>query len=132
MTLLYAENEIQKHTSRMKGVKYVQGEDDEKPRLVKIKRPKRAPFGSAGNRFKASPPSYELLPASDNSRNYLGMVDFELNLRPRLLINVVEPTGTGTFGAITDATVTLNPPADGTTGVVSKAVDAATGIAAVR
>ena len=56
-------------------------------------------------------------------------VDFELNLRPRLLINVVEPTGTGTFGAITDATVTLNPPADGTTGVVSKAVDAATGIA---
>merc|ERR1719421_466156 len=80
VTLLYAENEIQKHTSRMKGVKYVQGEDDEKPRLVKIKRPKRAPFGSAGNRFKASPPSYELLPASDNSRNYLGMVDFELNL----------------------------------------------------
>ncbi|MCH1434549.1 MAG: carboxypeptidase regulatory-like domain-containing protein [Acidimicrobiales bacterium] len=55
-------------------------------------------------------------------------VNFELNLRPRLQVNVVEPDGVGGWRAVTDATVTISPP-EGATGLLSKAVDTATGTA---
>jgi len=56
-------------------------------------------------------------------------VNFDMSLRPRLRVAVVAPTTSSTFTPVLDATVTLNPPASGTTGDLEKAVDDATGVA---
>ena len=54
-------------------------------------------------------------------------IDFDMSLRPRLRVTVVAPTGTSSgstvFTAVPDATVTLNPPATGTSGDLDKAVN---------
>ena len=54
-------------------------------------------------------------------------IGFEMSLRPRLRVTVVAPTGTSSgstvFSPVLDATVTLNPPATGTSGDLDKAVN---------
>ena len=60
-------------------------------------------------------------------------VGFEMSLRPRLQVTVVAPTGIASdstvFSPVLDATVTLNPPATGTSGDLEKPVNSSTGIA---
>lgn len=60
-------------------------------------------------------------------------VGFEMSLRPRLQVTVVAPTDIASdstvFSPILDATVTLNPPATGTSGDLEKPVNSSTGIA---
>ncbi len=60
-------------------------------------------------------------------------VGFEMSLRPRLQVTVVAPTdiasGSTVFSPVLDATVTLNPPATGTSGDLEKPVNSSTGIA---
>ena len=54
-------------------------------------------------------------------------VGFEMSLRPRLQVTVVAPTDIASdsivFSPVPDATVTLNPPATGTSGDLDKAVN---------
>ena len=60
-------------------------------------------------------------------------VGFEMSLRPRLQVTVVAPTDIASdsivFSPVLDATVTLNPPATGTSGDLEKPVNSSTGIA---
>ena len=60
-------------------------------------------------------------------------VGFEMSLRPRLQVTVVAPTDIASdstvFSPVLDATVTLNPPATGTSGDLEKPVNSLTGIA---